>query len=118
MFHLFRKSTGVLLALQSIRLESNASAYRSLLLSMSALNDLEVYLWAPDQKLNSVTFSPEGNSISALSQDDTVLTWDLEKPLRNQIPNDKGFHKVNELSISDSGSEVLVAFEGGDIVID
>jgi len=109
---------GVLLALQSIRLESNASAYRSLLLSMSALNDLEVYLWAPDQKLNSVTFSPEGKSISALSQDDTVLTWDLEKPLRNQIPNDKGFHKVNELSISDSGSEVLVAFEGGDIVID
>ena len=50
----------ILLELQSLRLEPGAVAYRTLVNSLSALNNVDAFLPAPGQSFRGITFSSEG----------------------------------------------------------
>jgi WD40 repeat protein len=101
----------ILLELQSLSLEPGAVAYRTLVNSLSALNNVDAFLQAPGLSFRGITFSRDDRYLYTLNGDDQVRVWDmsaLDKP--PSVAND--FRKQGRVFVTDTGAEVLTAFEG------
>jgi WD40 repeat protein len=107
---------GLLLALQSLKVEPSFIAYRSLLSSLAGMSEVEVYLRAGGRDLRAVVFSADGREVSALTVEEAVLTWDLGAPRRE--PRTGGFRQGDGVWRSEQGPEVLAGFEGQLVAVD
>jgi len=101
----------ILLELQSLRLEPGAVAYRSLVNSLSALNNVDAFLTAPGQSFWGITFSKDNQQLYTLNADGQVQAWDLANPEKPPSLT-ADFRKSKQVYFKDMGAEVLTAFEG------
>jgi WD40 repeat protein len=107
---------GLLLSLQSLRIEPSSVAYRNVLTVLASVNEGEVYLHAPGQTLRAVTFSSDGTLVFALTARDEVLAWRLSDP-RQPRPTGE-FDEQHGIHAARAGAEVLVPLEGEATAVD
>ncbi|HSB69210.1 MAG TPA: TIR domain-containing protein [Candidatus Methylomirabilis sp.] len=112
-----RADLGLLLAIESLRLEPSREALRVVLDTLNGLLDAEVYLRSAGRKMRGVAFSEDGARVSAVDEAGEVFTWEVASARRAPVTTR---HPVAEASLhlSRDRREVVVEFEGEGVAVD
>lgn len=108
---------GLLLSLQSQKIEPNTVAQRNILTVLASVNESEVYLRAPPERtLRAVTFASDGTRVSAISDRDEFFSWRLLTP--RDPPQLLAFSEKHGVYLARDEMDVLVPLEGEMVVVD
>lgn len=106
---------GLLLSVEANRITQTVDARRSLRAGLVSNSRLTTYLHAHDDRVTSVAFSADGQTMASGSNDNTIVLWDVASGLPLTPPLTG--HEDNVLSIDFSPVDQIVASAGDDKTI-